>query len=164
MVERGVRHTLLVHGVQIGPHSWDDHGNDQAGMVKHCNEVDLPVAGLLSDLKQRGLLEETLVVWSSEMGRSPILNGKLGNQPGRDHDGYALCIWMAGCGISGGSTVGQTDEFSLRSVGDGIHIREVHATLLHLMGLDDERLTWHHAGRIRKLTDIGGQILQQILA
>ena len=164
MVERGVRHTLLVHGVQIGPHSWDDHGNVQAGMIKHCGEVDLPVAGLLADLKQRGLLDETLVVWSSEMGRSPILNGKLGNNPGRDHNGYALCMWMAGGGIKGGATAGQTDEFSLRSIGDGIHIRDVHATLLDLMGLDDNELTWLHAGRLRKLTDIGGQVLSQIIA
>ncbi len=164
MVERGVRHTLIVHGVQIGPNSWDDHSNVQGGMVKHCREVDVPVAGLLSDLKQRGLLDDTLVVWSSEMGRSPILNGKLGSQPGRDHNGYALCMWMAGCGVQGGSTAGQTDEFSLRSLDKGIPIRDVHATILHLMGLDGDQLTWHHSGRIRKLTDIGGQILKQILA
>lgn len=164
MVERGVRHTLLVHGVQIGPHSWDDHGDVKSGMIKHCREVDLPVAGLLADLKQRGLLNDTLVIWSSEMGRSPILNGKLGDRPGRDHNGYALCMWMAGGGVKGGSTAGQTDEFSLRSIGQGIHIRDVHATLLHLMGLDQERLTWLHAGRLRKLTDIGGQVLQEIIA
>jgi Protein of unknown function (DUF1501) len=164
MVERGVRHTLLVHGVEIGPHSWDDHSDVRSGMIRHCAEVDLPVAGLLADLKQRGLLEDTLVVWSSEMGRSPILNGKLGNKPGRDHNGYALCMWMAGGGVKGGSTVGQTDEFSLRSIDDGIHIRDVHATLLNLMGLDDNELTWLHAGRLRKLTDIGGRILEEIIA
>lgn len=163
MVERGVRHTLLVHGVQIGAHSWDDHGDVKSGMTRHCREVDLPVAGLLTDLKQRGLLDETLVVWSSEMGRSPILNGKLGERPGRDHNGYALCMWMAGGGVKGGATAGQTDEFSLRSIGEGIHIRDIHATLLHLMGLDEERLTWLHAGRLRKLTDIGGQVLHEII-
>ena len=164
MVERGVRHTLLVHGVQIGPHSWDDHGDVRSGMIKHCREVDLPVAGLLADLKQRGLLDDTLVIWSSEMGRSPILNGKLGNKPGRDHNGYALCMWMAGGGVKGGATVGQTDEFSLRSIDEGIHIRDVHATLLNLMGLDESELTWLHAGRLRKLTDIGGRVLKQIIA
>lgn len=164
MVERGVRHTLLVHGVQIGRSSWDDHSDVQSGMKRHCGEVDLPVAALLKDLKERGLLDETLVVWASEMGRSPILNGKLGKQPGRDHNGYALCMWIAGGGVKGGATVGQTDEFSLRSIGDGIHIRDVHATLLHLMGLDDESLTWLHAGRLRRLTDIGGQVLREIIA
>lgn len=164
MVERGVRHTLLVHGVQIGAASWDDHNDVRNGMIRHCAEVDLPVAGLLQDLKQRSLLDDTLVVWSSEMGRSPILNGGLGNSPGRDHNGYALCMWMAGGGVKGGATVGETDEFSLRSVGDGIHIRDVHATLLHLMGLDESSLTWQHAGRLRKLTDIGGNVLHGIIA
>jgi uncharacterized protein (DUF1501 family) len=163
MVERGVRHTLLVHGVQNGLSSWDHHGDVRGRMIRHCGEVDLPVAGLLEDLKSRGLLDETLVVWSSEMGRSPILNGKLGNKPGRDHNGYALCMWMAGGGVKGGATVGETDEFSLRSVGEGIHIRDVHATLLKLMGLDDESLTWLHAGRLRRLTDIGGQVLHEII-
>lgn len=163
LVERGVRYTLLVHGVQIGSHSWDDHGDVKGGMTKHCGEVDLPVAGLLADLKQRGLLEETLVVWSSEMGRTPFVNGKLGDKPGRDHNGHALCMWMAGGNVKGGSTAGETDDFSLRSVGNPIHIRDVHATLLHLMGIDDEHLTWLHAGRVRKLTDIGGQVLEQIL-
>ncbi len=164
LVERGVRHTLLVHGVQIGSHSWDDHADVHGGMIKHCGEVDLPVAGLLADLKQRGLLEETLVVWASEMGRTPFVNGKLGDKPGRDHNGQALCMWMAGGDVKGGATAGETDEFSLRSAGDPIHIRDVHATLLHLMGLDDERLVWLHAGRLRKLTDIGGRVLRDIVA
>jgi hypothetical protein len=164
LVERGVRYTLLVHGVQIGSHSWDDHGDVKGGMIKHCGEVDLAVAGLLAHLKQRGLLDETLVVWSSEMGRTPFVNGKLGDKPGRDHNGHALCMWMAGGDVSGGATAGQTDEFSLRSFGDPIHIRDVHATLLNLMGLDDERLTYLYGGRIRKLTDIGGKVLKQIIA
>jgi hypothetical protein len=164
LVERGVRYTLLVQGVQIGSHSWDDHGDVKGGMIKHCREVDLPVAGLLADLKQRGLLDETLVVWSSEMGRTPFVNGKLGEKPGRDHNGHALCMWMAGGDVRGGATAGETDEFSLRSAGDPIHIRDVHATLLNLMGLDDERLTYLYGGRIRKLTDIGGKVLGKIIA
>ena len=164
LVERGVRYTLLVHGVQIGPHSWDDHSDVKGGMIRHCGEVDQPVAGLLTDLKQRGLLEETLVVWSSEMGRTPFVNGKLGNKPGRDHNGHALCMWMAGGDVRGGATAGETDEFSLRSVGDPIHMRDVHATLLDLMGLDDEHLTYLYGGRLRKLTDIGGAVLTPIIA
>ncbi len=164
LVERGVRHTLLLHGVQIGAHSWDDHSNVKSGMIKHCGEVDLPVAGLLADLKQRGLLEETLVVWASEMGRTPFVNGGLSEKVGRDHNGYALCMWMAGGDVKGGATVGATDEFSLRAADEQIHIRDVHATLLNLLGLDDESLTYQSAGRIRRLTDIGGEVLKQIIA
>ncbi len=132
-------------------------------MIRHCGEVDQPVAGLLTDLKQRGLLEETLVVWASEMGRTPFKNGSLGKSPGRDHNSYGLCVWMAGGDVQGGSTAGETDEFSLRSVGAPIHVRDVHATILNLMGLDDEELTYLHAGRLRKLTDIGGEVLTEIL-
>lgn len=164
MVERGVRFSLVIHGVQIGTHSWDDHGDVKGGMIRHCGEVDQPVAALLADLEQRGLLDDTLVVWSSEMGRTPFVNGKLGDKPGRDHNGHALCMWMAGGPVAAGATAGETDEFSLRAAGDPIHIRDVHATLLHLMGLDDQHLTWRHAGRIRKLTDIGGRVLRSIVS
>ncbi|MBT5928192.1 MAG: DUF1501 domain-containing protein [Verrucomicrobia bacterium] len=165
MVERGVRHSLLIHGVQIGSHSWDDHGNVEGGMQKHSAEVDQPVAALLEDLDRRGLLEETLVVWASEMGRTPFVNNpQLPKNPGREHNSYGLCMWMAGGNIKGGATAGATDDFSLRSVEEPIHIRDIHATILHLMGLDDERLIFHHAGRIRKLTDIGGNPLQGIIA
>ena len=165
MVERGVRFTLLVHGVQIGAHSWDDHSNVEAGMRKHSQEVDQPVSALLEDLHQRGLLEDTLVVWASEMGRTPFVNSpSLPKNPGREHNSYGLCMWMAGGRVRAGATAGETDPFSLRSVGEPIHIRDVHATILHLMGLEDERLTFQHAGRIRKLTDIGGHILHSLIA
>ncbi len=164
LVEKGVRHTLLIHGVQIGRYSWDDHGDVKGGMIRHSREVDKPIAGLLTDLKQRGLLDETLVVWASEMGRTPFKNGSLGKKPGRDHNSYALCVWMAGGDVKGGSTAGETDEFSLRSVGHPIHVRDVHATILNLMGLDDAELTYLHAGRFRQLTDIGGKVLTDIMA
>ena len=148
MVERGVRFTLLVHGVQIGAHSWDDHSNVEAGMRKHSQEVDQPVSALLEDLHQRGLLEDTLVVWASEMGRTPFVNSpSMPKNPGREHNSYGLCMWMAGGRVKAGATAGETDPFSLRSV--GVHIRDVHATILHLMGLEDERLTFQHAGRIQ---------------
>ncbi len=163
-VEAGVRYSLLIHGVQIGRDSWDDHGNVAGGMRKHCREVDRPVAGLLSDLKQRGLLDETLVVWASEMGRTPFVNGKLGNTPGREHNSHALTMWMAGGNVKGGATAGETDEFSLQSIGDPIPIRDVHATILNLMGLEDEELRYLHAGRNRQLTDIGGYVLDDIIA
>lgn len=164
LVESGVRYTLLVHGVQIGGDSWDDHGNVQGGMLKHCREVDLPIAGLLTDLKQRGLLENTLVVWASEMGRTPFKNGAMTAKPGRDHNSHALVMWMAGGDVEGGSTVGETDEFSLRSADEPISIRNVHATILNLLGLNDDDLRYLHAGRMRQLTDIGGEVLEDVIA
>lgn len=164
MVEKGVRYSLLIHGVQIGRDSWDDHGNVEGSMIKHCREVDQPVSALLTDLKQRGLLEDTLVVWASEMGRTPFKNGKLTKRPGRDHNSRALFMWMAGGNVKGGTTAGETDEFSLRSVGKAIHVRDVHATILQLLGLRDESLTYQYAGRFRRLTDIGGQILDELIA
>ena len=164
LVERGVRYSLLVHGVQIGGYSWDDHGDVKGGMIRHSREVDKPVSGLLTDLKQRGLLEETLVVWASEMGRTPFRNGGLGSKPGREHNSYALCMWMAGGDVKGGSKAGETDEFSLRSAGKPIHMRDVHTTILNLMGLEDERLTYLYAGRNRRLSDIGGKTLEEIIS
>lgn len=164
LVERGVRHTLLLHGVQIGKDSWDDHGNVKHGMIKHCGEVDLPVSGLLADLKQRGLLDETLVVWASEMGRTSFVNGNVGDSVGRDHNGHALCMWMAGGDVKGGATAGGTDDFSLGAAEEPIPIRDVHATLLNLLGLDDQDLTYHYGGRLRRLTDIGGDVINQVIA
>ena len=163
MVEAGVRYTLLVHGVQIGPHSWDDHGDVRGRMIKHSREVDQPIAALLADLKQRGLLDETLVVWASEMGRTPFVNGKLSKSPGRDHNSYGLVMWLAGGDVKGGATAGETDEFGLRAIDEPIPIRNVHATMLDLLGLDDEQLRYHHAGRFRQLTDIGGEVLTEIV-
>ena len=163
-VEAGVRYTLLIHGVQIGRDSWDDHGNVEGGMRKHSREVDQPIAALLSDLKQRGLLNETLVVWASEMGRTPFKNGELGNNPGREHNSHALTMWMAGGDVKGGATAGETDEFSLQAVDEPIPIRDVHATILNLLGLDDDRLRYLHAGRMRQLTDIGGYVLDEVIA
>ncbi len=163
LVESGVRYALLVHGVQIGKHSWDDHGNVEGGMRKHCREVDQPVAALLADLKQRGLLDETLVVWASEMGRTPFKNGDLGANPGREHNSHALTMWMAGGNVKGGATAGATDEFGLSSIDDPIPIRDVHATILDLLGLDDEELRYLHAGRLRQLTDIGGTVLDDLI-
>ena len=164
LVEKGVRYSLVIHGVQIGRNSWDHHGNVKNHMIRMTAEVDQPISALLTDLKQRGLLEDTLVVWASEMGRTPFKNGKLDSTPGREHNSYALAMWMAGGDVKGGTTAGATDEFSLRSVGEPIHVRDVHATILSLMGLAAQRLTYLHAGRHRRLTDIGGKVLNQIIA
>jgi hypothetical protein len=161
MVERGVRFVKLLHGA--GPDRWDDHGNIQEKLPIHCKEVDRPIAGLLKDLKSRGLLEETLVIWASEMGRTPFDNNLTTDKPGRDHNQYGLVVWMAGGNVKGGATFGETDEFSVRAAGDEIPLRDVHATILHLMGLEQHRLHFLHAGRYKKLTDIGGRVIREIL-
>ncbi len=162
MVERGVRYVLALHGA--GGDRWDDHGDVKGRVPKHCKEVDKPVAGLLQDLKARGLLDETLVVWASEMGRTPFDNNLVTDKPGRDHNQYGLCVWMAGGGVKAGATFGETDELSVRAASDPIPVRDVHATVLRLLGLDQERLTYLHAGRYKKLTDIGGRVIREIVA
>jgi hypothetical protein len=164
LAERGVRFTLVIHGVDNGKYSWDDHGNIKERIPHHAAEVDRPVAALLKDLKGRGLLQETLVIWASEMGRTPFINEMTGDKPGRDHNQYGLVMWMAGGDVKGGSTSGETDEFGIKAVGEPIPIRDVHATILDLMGLSDERLNYLHAGRFRRLTDIGGRVLREICA
>ncbi|MBM4058328.1 MAG: DUF1501 domain-containing protein, partial [Planctomycetes bacterium] len=166
LVERGVRFTLLVHGVQITPQSWDDHGDLERRMRDHAAEVDQPVAGLLTDLARRGLLDETLVVWASEMGRTPFVPGAGGLRPnsGRDHNPWGLVMWMAGGGVRSGATVGATDDFGLRAAGDPIPLRDVHATILHLLGLDHLRLDYLAGGRFRRLTDVGGRVLDGLVA
>ena len=164
LVESGVRHVMLIHGVEIGKFSWDDHGNVKERMPQHAVEVDQPIAALLKDLKGRGLLKETLVVWTSEMGRTPFINDLKGEKPGRDHNQYGLTVWMAGGDVKAGATAGATDEFGIRAAEQPIPMRDVHATVLNLMGLRDDRLTYLHAGRYRRLTDIGGQVLNPIVS
>ncbi len=164
LVEKGVRYVLLTHGVDQNRYSWDDHGNIAERMPQHAAEVDKPVAALLQDLKQRGLLDETLVVWTSEMGRTSFIPGIDSTKPGRGHNQNALVMWLAGANTKGGVTYGETDDFSVMSVGEPIPMRDVHGTILNLMGLDDSRLTYLHAGRFRRLTDIGGRIIQEIIA
>lgn len=163
MVERGVRFVLVTHGVDNGRYSWDDHGDVKERMPQHAAESDQPVGALLADLKQRGLLDETLVVWASEMGRTPFINDLKSDKPGRDHNQYGLAMWLAGGNVKRGATAGETDEFGIRSVGDPIPLRDVHATILDLLGLNDRRLTVLHDGRYRKLTDIGGQLLKSVV-
>lgn len=161
MVERGVRFVMAVHGA--GGDRWDDHGDIKGRIPKHCKEVDQPVAGLLKDLKSRGLLKDTLVVWASEMGRTPFDNNLVTDKPGRDHNQYGLVVWMAGGDVRAGSTFGETDDFGLKNAEAPIPLRDVHATFLRLLGLDQNRLTYLHAGRYKKLTDIGGRIINQVV-
>lgn len=161
MVERGVRFVMAVHGA--GGDRWDDHGDIKGRIPKHCKEVDQPVAGLLKDLKARGLLQDTLVVWASEMGRTPFDNNLVTDKPGRDHNQYGLCVWMAGGDVRAGSTFGETDDFGLKNREAPIPLRDIHATFLRLMGLDQNRLTYLSAGRYKKLTDIGGRIIKEVV-
>lgn len=168
LAERGVRFTLLVHGVTNSQEAgWDHHGAIRPNIKNAIGEIDRPIAGLLTDLKQRGLLDDTLVVFTSEMGRTPFR--QLGtpadlDKAGRDHNQYGLCSWLAGAGVKPASDAGATDEFGVRGVGQEILMRDLHATILSLLGLDDSALTYLHEGRFKRLTDLGGRVLDDILA
>jgi len=157
LVERGVRF------VQLFDQGWDHHGSLKTSIVNKCKQVDRPVAALLRDLKQRGLLDETLVVWGSEFGRTPMLQNDRA-KAGRDHHKDAFCIWMAGGGIKGGVTVGETDDLGYFPVKDPVSVHDFHATLLHLLGIDHQRLTYRFQGRQFRLTDVSGDVVQPVIA
>jgi hypothetical protein len=155
--EKGVRFIQVSHSY---PRSyWDQHSNLYKGHSANAQKVDKPVAGLLKDLKQRGLLEDTLVIWGTEFGRSPAVQGS----DGRDHNNNGFTIWMAGGGVKGGITYGATDDLGWFAVEDKVHIRDFHATVLQLMGLDHKKLVYRYAGRDWRLTDVGGEVQQKIL-
>jgi Protein of unknown function (DUF1501) len=160
LVERGVRFVQLYSGGGPLVTQWDAHDDLNANHEKMCGHVDQPIAALLRDLKQSGLLESTLVVWASEFGRTPMSQGG----KGRDHNPYGFTMWMAGGGVRGGQAVGATDEFGLRAVKDRVSVNDFHATILHLLGLDHEKLTFLHSGRDERLTDVAGQVIEQIIA
>lgn len=147
MAERGVRF------IQLYNNDWDGHGECSANHRRNAQRTDGPIAALFQDLKQRGLFESTLIVWAGEFGRTPVMQGSRG----RDHNPYGFSIWMAGGGVRGGKAIGATDEFGFRAVEDRIHVNDVHATMLRLLGLDHEQLTFLFEGRNRRLTDVGGQ-------
>lgn len=163
LVEKGVRFVLLVHGWENGIYSWDHHQDIGNLLPARAVEVDRPVTALLKDLKQRGLWDETLVVWTSEMGRTPFSEGT-GQRLGRNHNQWGTLTWFAGGGIRPGVTLNETDDFGVKAAGAPIPIRDVHATILHLLGLDHKALTWLHEGRYKRLTDTGGEVLKGILA
>jgi hypothetical protein len=156
--ERGVRFVQVTHSDAYV--QWDQHSDLKAGHEKNAREVDRPIAGLLSDLKQRGLLEDTLVLWGGEFGRTPTAEGT----NGRDHNPEGFTMWMAGGGAKGGFRYGATDEFGYYAVEDRMHVHDLHATLLYLLGLDHKRLTYRHAGRDFRLTDVAGEVAHQIIA
>ena len=157
LAERGVRFTQVYYG---NGQPWDTHQDHHDNVRKLAADIDRPIAALLNDLKRRGLLDETLVVWGGEFGRTPTSE----NGSGRDHNHYGFTMWMAGGGIRGGMTYGETDEFGFRAVVDRVHIHDLHATILHLLGLDHERLTFRYAGRDFRLTDVHGRVVREILA
>ncbi len=157
LVERGVRFVQVYYG---DGQPWDTHSNHNETVKKLCKEIDQPIAALLGDLKQRGLLEDTLVVWGGEFGRTPTSE----NGNGRDHNHHGFTMWLAGGGVKGGMTYGETDEFGFKAAVNKVHVHDLHATILHLLGLDHERLTFRHAGRDFRLTDVYGNVVRDILA
>lgn len=158
MVERGVRFVMLTHG------NWDDHANIDKRLKKNCDITDRPTAALLKDLKQRGLLESTLVVWGGEFGRTPMGELERLEEPaGRDHHPNCFSMWLAGGGIRPGQVIGKTDEMGLNVAEDGVHVHDLQATLLHCLGLDHKRLTYRHMGRDFRLTDVGGEVIRKAL-
>ena len=160
LVERGVRFVQLYSGGGHGDNNWDAHGNITGNHNKHCAATDQPMAGLLRDLEQRGLLDDTLVVWGGEFGRTPHKQGG----SGRDHHPFGFTMWMAGGGIKGGTNYGETDEIGYHAAVDRTSVHDVHATILHLMGIDHEQLTYHFSGRDFRLTDVAGKVINKIIA
>jgi len=158
LVERGVRFVQVWSGNGMNATDWDGHIACDKNHQAKAAQTDLPVAGLLTDLKSRGLLDSTLVIWGGEFGRSPTSDGGQGGAEGRDHNPYGFTIWMAGGGVRGGRVFGATDELGLRAVGDKVHLHDLHATILGLMGLDHAKLTYRHQGRDFRLTDVGGSL------
>jgi hypothetical protein len=161
MVERGVRYVMLMHA------SWDHHSGIVSGLKKNCGATDQPSAALLKDLNQRGLLDETLVVWGGEFGRTPMSEIRRPDDPGsigRDHHPNGFSLWLAGGGIKGGQVIGETDDLGLEIVSDRVHVHDLQATMLHCLGLDHKRLTYRHLGRDFRLTDVGGEVVAKMLA
>jgi hypothetical protein len=157
-----------VRFVQVTIGGWDHHANIRAALPQSCAGSDKPVAGLIKDLKARGLLDDTLVVWSGEFGRTPWSQDLSGTSPievhGREHQPESYCAWLAGGGVKAGFTYGETDEFGFRPIAGKVHLHDLHATLLHLLGLDHERLTYRHTGRDYRLTDVDGRVVKEIIA
>jgi hypothetical protein len=160
LLERGVRFVQLMHS------GWDQHGNLSTQLAVQCRDTEQPSAALVADLKQRGLLDDTIVIWASEFGRTVFVQGDI-NKPnghGRDHFGACYSIWAAGGGFKGGINYGETDEFCYKPIKDPVHVHDMQATLLHLLGINHERLTYRYQGRDFRLTDVHGQVVKGVLA
>ncbi len=159
LVQRGVRFIQIYSGGGHSDQNWDAHGNVNSNHELHAKETDRPIAALIQDLKSHGLLDETLIVWTGEFGRTPTAQ----NGVGRDHSPRGFTSWMAGGGTKGGQAIGATDDFGFKSVENVVHVHDLHATILHLMGLDHELLTYFHGGRDLRLTDVSGRIVKEVL-
>ncbi|MAT47546.1 MAG: hypothetical protein CMO35_08970 [Verrucomicrobiaceae bacterium] len=162
MIERGVRYVQIYSGGMENQRSWDGHNDIAGNHAGFAGETDQPIAGLLQDLEESGLLEETLVIWGGEFGRLPV--AQKSNKPGRDHNPHAGCYWFAGAGVKGGTSYGETDEIGHRAAVDKVEIHDLHATILHLLGLDHKKLTFKHNGRRFRLTDVAGRVIEKIIA
>ena len=160
LVERGVQFVQLMHA------GWDQHNSLTTELYTQCRDTDQPSAALVADLKERGLLEDTLVVWGGEFGRTPFIQGDIQNRKawGRDHHPYAFTVWLAGGGIKPGVSYGQSDDFAVNAVEDAVHVHDLQATLLHLLGVDHEKLTYRFQGRQFRLTDVHGKVVRGLLA
>jgi hypothetical protein len=161
LVERGVRFVQIYSGGMENERSWDGHVDIKGNHEQFAGETDQPVAGLLEDLEQRGLLDETLVIWGGEFGRLPV--AQTGQKPGRDHNPHGFTVWLAGGGVKGGVSHGATDEIGFAAALDPVPINDLHATILHLLGIDHERLTYTYNGRRFRLTDVAGKVITEIL-
>jgi uncharacterized protein (DUF1501 family) len=163
LLERGVRVVQLWHGAG---QPWDHHDNIESNVRKQAAEIDGPIAAFMTDLKQRGLFDDTLILWGGEFGRTPSVElGDSGKSKlGRDHNHYGFSVWLAGGGVRGGVVHGATDEFGFRAVENPVSVHDLHATMLHLLGFDHERLTYRHAGRDFRLTDVSGEVVRPVVA
>jgi uncharacterized protein (DUF1501 family) len=164
--ERGVRFIQLWHG---DGQPWDSHDDLEVQHRRLAREADQPIAALLTDLKRRGLLDETLVIWGGEFGRTPTVElptpgSNQGKINGRDHNNHGFTMWMAGGGVKAGHVHGATDEFGFKAAADVVHVHDLHATILRLLGFNHEEFTFHHAGRDYRLTDVHGRIVQSLIA
>jgi hypothetical protein len=160
LIERGTRFVQLMHA------GWDQHKSLTTELYTQCKDTDQPSAALVRDLKMRGLLEDTLVIWGGEFGRTPFIQGDFNDRPnwGRDHHPYAFTLWMAGGGVRPGYTHGESDELGFNVAKDGVHVHDFQATLLHLLGIDHEKLTYKFQGRHYRLTDVHGHVVNAVLA
>ncbi|QJE95764.1 DUF1501 domain-containing protein [Luteolibacter luteus] len=160
LIERGTRFVQLMHA------GWDQHNSLTTELYTQCKDTDQPSAALVKDLKMRGLLDDTLVIWGGEFGRTPFIQGDFNDRPkwGRDHHPYAFTIWMAGGGVKAGMTHGESDELGFNVAKDGVHVHDFQATLLHLLGIDHEKLTYKFQGRHFRLTDVHGHVVKAVLA
>jgi hypothetical protein len=160
LLERGVRFVNVYHG------GWDHHGDVAGGLKAQCGATDKATAALIKDLKQRGMLEDTLVIWGGEFGRTPMVESSaaLGRSMGRDHHPQAFTMWLAGAGVRAGQTIGATDELGFHVVEKPVHVHDIQATILHLLGMDHTKLTYRFKGRDFRLTDVSGTIVTDLLA